>query len=542
MLSLTNLNLFLQDYLFDSKQLTDGAPPNDRGCRFCGKIGHIQKDCPKKKVNMEKREKKERQKDRRDISRVANVEADKEESRKRAESECSEEVKENPDEEGKKQGQEISTGTARGRAASSKSPEGNLVFNIPPKMMIEHCKKWESNQQYQLDGEKLLGMKRHHAESFDEGKLEKGSIVCHVVPIQRHEKFVWTFDFERARKSTPDRKSMFIHSCYGYILKAVATISSKSKQIKEHDNSVLASDSPELPDNIGESLLQKMKEVSDQRKQKKRKRKKVRCRSEIAGSGYKKGKKSEIHGKGSNGSFLHEPYRLLKTDEHGNQKVSSKYHRSPVSLKTTGMSNKSSLQIYSEFCQNACSSSEDDSFPTRSVRRKTKPKNIQSSSNSVHDRVYSDNRSTSKGKEGIRTRIFMNREGAIKAKHRPSLKLTHKLVAIGPEKEIVTISSSSPKTSQEKVVTLHNTDRQFDLPQAISQINLASESASAKSNVALSKNGVESQTVSVMNGATGSAQTHRTRHKPRAKKGKKGGSKFKSGDGVNKNGNPQNPE
>lgn len=60
----------LVDYLFDTKQLTDGAPPNDRGCRCCGKIGHIIKDCPKKKLNMERREKKERHKERHEQQRV----------------------------------------------------------------------------------------------------------------------------------------------------------------------------------------------------------------------------------------------------------------------------------------------------------------------------------------------------------------------------------------------------------------------------------------------------------------------------------------
>ena len=36
-----------QDYFFDRQLLTDGAPPNDRGCRACGKIGHIVADCPR---------------------------------------------------------------------------------------------------------------------------------------------------------------------------------------------------------------------------------------------------------------------------------------------------------------------------------------------------------------------------------------------------------------------------------------------------------------------------------------------------------------
>ena len=30
---------FFQKYLFDPNAMTDGNPPNDRGCRACGKIG-----------------------------------------------------------------------------------------------------------------------------------------------------------------------------------------------------------------------------------------------------------------------------------------------------------------------------------------------------------------------------------------------------------------------------------------------------------------------------------------------------------------------
>ena len=532
---------FLQDYLFDSKQLTDGAPPNDRGCRFCGKIGHIQKDCPKKKVNMEKREKKERQRDRRDISRVTNVENEHEESRRLAEGESNEEAKENPDEDKKKKRQELSSVTAKGGTSSSKSPEGNLVFNVPLKMMVEHCKKWESNEQYQLDGERLLVMKIYPAESFDEGMLEKGSVVCHVAPAPRHEKFIWTFDFQKAKRSTSDKKSIFIHSCYGYILKTVATISRNSKQMKEQDNSALVAESSELPDNIGESLLQKMKEVSDQRKQKKVK-KKVRLRKDVLASRSRRVPGSETNKRSSNGPSLNESYRMVKADDDRNRNVSGKYHKSPVSLKAPGMNNRA----YSEFCHNICSSSEEeDSLPTRSVRRKVKPKNIQGNSNSAHDRVYCDNRSTSKD-IGIRSQIFTSKEAAIKAKHRPSYKLTHKLVAIGPEKEIVTISSNSPKRNVENVVTPPNRGEQYDLPQAIAQVNLTSESASPKSGVALSKNernGVEPHaTVSVMNGASGFSHSHRAKYKHRPRKGKRGGSKFRTDDTVKKSGNPQNPE
>ena len=35
--------------------LTDGPPPNDRGCRACGKIGHLVRDCPRKKYSDDKK-------------------------------------------------------------------------------------------------------------------------------------------------------------------------------------------------------------------------------------------------------------------------------------------------------------------------------------------------------------------------------------------------------------------------------------------------------------------------------------------------------
>ncbi|XP_013381617.1 terminal uridylyltransferase 4-like, partial [Lingula anatina] len=49
----------IQDYFFDVDYLTDGQPPNDRGCRVCGKIGHFAKECPIV-VNRKEREQRER--------------------------------------------------------------------------------------------------------------------------------------------------------------------------------------------------------------------------------------------------------------------------------------------------------------------------------------------------------------------------------------------------------------------------------------------------------------------------------------------------
>jgi len=52
----------IQDYFFDPDLLTDGAPPNDRGCRACGKIGHLVADCPRKRAaDQRKKQAKDRQ-------------------------------------------------------------------------------------------------------------------------------------------------------------------------------------------------------------------------------------------------------------------------------------------------------------------------------------------------------------------------------------------------------------------------------------------------------------------------------------------------
>lgn len=43
------IGIFFQVYYLNVKALTDGEPPNDRGCRFCKSIGHKERDCPEKK-------------------------------------------------------------------------------------------------------------------------------------------------------------------------------------------------------------------------------------------------------------------------------------------------------------------------------------------------------------------------------------------------------------------------------------------------------------------------------------------------------------
>lgn len=521
----------MQDYLFDSKQLTDGAPPNDRGCRFCGKIGHIQKDCPKKKINTEKREKKEHQKDHRDISRSTGVEDAREESRKQAEIGAHKEVKENPDREEKKPEQKVTAVTAKGGGTSSISLEGNSEFDIPLKMMIEHCKKWENNQQYKADGEKLLGMKRTNAASFDVGKLEKGTIVCHVVPPQRKEKFIWTFDFERAKRNVPDKNSLFINSCYGYIFKTVEVMSMNKKQMNRC-NPVETSASLELPENIGESLIQKMKEVSDQRKQKKKERMKVRYRREMAGPGYKRGKKFEINSKALNRSVTHEPYVSPKKNDYGQCKAFCENYTSVGLSKKTSMSNKSSEQSLLKPYRDACSSSEDDNLPTKTVRRKGKTKNKQENFASAQERVHI-NKDIEKC-IGVRSRIFLSKEGAIKAKHQPSLNLTHKFVAINSDKEVVTISSNSPISNPQTMGGVPKEEKHV-----ITQPALMAAISGSRS--AFPREKAQPCTVLSTHGASGGAQPQRGRHKPRPRKGKRGTSVSKPDD-VNENINPRNPD
>ncbi|XP_006824330.1 terminal uridylyltransferase 4-like [Saccoglossus kowalevskii] len=52
------------DYFFDIRYLTNGTgPPNDRGCRICGKIGHYMKDCPRRRKKSGERKENESNRD-----------------------------------------------------------------------------------------------------------------------------------------------------------------------------------------------------------------------------------------------------------------------------------------------------------------------------------------------------------------------------------------------------------------------------------------------------------------------------------------------
>jgi len=77
----------LQDYFFDHRLLTDGAPPNDRGCRACGKIGHLVADCPRKKAGEARKLKNKEQRNRTMSEQTGSNEIDRRDVRNRTKSE-----------------------------------------------------------------------------------------------------------------------------------------------------------------------------------------------------------------------------------------------------------------------------------------------------------------------------------------------------------------------------------------------------------------------------------------------------------------------
>lgn len=66
------------DYFFDKTRLTEGSPPNDRGCRVCSKIGHIAKECP---VVLNRKEREERERERKQMEEKASAARRKEQER-----------------------------------------------------------------------------------------------------------------------------------------------------------------------------------------------------------------------------------------------------------------------------------------------------------------------------------------------------------------------------------------------------------------------------------------------------------------------------
>lgn len=356
------------------------------------------------------------------------------------------EIKESPDREEKKLEQKVTAVTAKRGETSSISLEGNSEVDITLKMMTEHCKKWESSQQYKAEGMKLLGMRRHAAATFDTGKLEKGTIVCHA-PSQGEAKFIWTFDYEKAKRNIPDRNSPFSNSCYGYIFKTVEVMSRNTKQMNRCNNTQVAA-ADELPDNIGESLLHKMKEVSDQRKQKKKERMKAKYKRKTAGPGYNRGKISEGKAKVPNRAATHEPSASPQNSNLGHCKVrSEKYMPSPFSLQETGTGRKSSAHSFAEPYRDGCHSSSDDNFPTRAAQRKAKTRTNPQNPSSEHDRVRNANRNIDKGMK-VNSKVFFSTEGDTKIKHKPSLTQTLTFVASSSDREVVTVSSNASMNNQ----------------------------------------------------------------------------------------------
>lgn len=442
---ITYLLFLYQDYLFDSKQLTDGAPPNDRGCRFCGKIGHIQKDCPKRKLNMERKEKNNRQRDRREMRKLGCAlpeERDGEEQKHLTEEEGTQESE-------NIRGKEAGGGDTVGDKLQAKATEG-IKLTIPVNMMKDHCDKWERDQDYRMKGDKLLGMRRYSVNSFDFCKVSEETLVCHSLLPERDEQYLWTVNRNKAAQVIGDGLDSSANpfsSVYNFILK---TLEIHMHQIQETDHiEGLIVPSIGMPDNIGQTLQEKMKEVIMIRKQKKKERMKVRYRREMAGPGYKRGKKFEMEskrlnsldnkGKGHLESMVPVGAQAAQENSNKNYFTIPKHQTQKTKTRIFTRPNPASLPV-------VCSSSEEETLAQRTVRRKNKHKDHQGSL------AHSGQKSKSaQGVVGGMKPGYMVKEFAIKAKHRPYLGMTHKLVPVGPEKEIVTLSISSATCSQDEI-------------------------------------------------------------------------------------------
>ncbi|KAK7072353.1 Terminal uridylyltransferase 4 [Halocaridina rubra] len=249
----------LVDYLFDTRNLTDGAPPNDRGCRFCGKIGHIQKDCPKRKLNIERKEKRKQQKERQE-QRSSALETKREETHKP-------DLKYVEDSRVREKSR-VDSGPKGNLPASAKHPEGITVLRIPMRMLRTHINKWESSIAYQRYGYKLLGMIRFLPFECNSVMLNKRSVVILNTPAD--DEYKWAINMERADKSVMN----FLHASiphyyelYEFLLNAHA------KYLQELN---LDHKQELLPENIGEALHEKIKEITTIRKQKCTVKKKMR--------------------------------------------------------------------------------------------------------------------------------------------------------------------------------------------------------------------------------------------------------------------------
>lgn len=487
---------------------------------------------------MERREKKERQKDRREMRKlVAEVEEREGERQKEmADQKPTQESRENERREGARGGRPAEP-TGCGATPTPKSPEGTLRLNIPLNMMDDHCEKWESNQEYRVNGDKILGMRRYSIESFDERKVGKGTLVCHCVPPQEDERYVWTVNWNKAVQKVSDHTDISPHpfsSIYNLILKMVE-IHKNHIQEQDQGNSTIAPGSTfDMPDNIGQTLLDKMKEVAEKRKQKKKERMKVRYRREMAGPGYKRGQRFEPGNKGSNnlgGKSSGQIDSQVPKDFHGKQEVkSNKKHSLQDFTNRNKIKNKSYVRANPDNLQIACSSSEDENFAQRTVRRKGKQKNHPDSA--VHSGQMIHNNFKDKNIQGNiggikKNKVYSDKEGAIKAKHQPSLGLTYKLVPVGPEKEIVTLSASRSTCNQQNVVRSSPPFQQTEAARAKNPAEQEPRGLLSGSDlvVTVPRDGSESRIVTVIDGAANGAIDHKKRRKPRFRKVKKGSSK-----------------